>query len=36
MAKRVKNLFKRISNAYMKGFAQMYGPCLQCGVNPFL
>jgi len=34
--KKVKNLFKKIGRAYTKGFNQMYGPVINCGINPFL
>lgn len=36
MAKKVKNLFKRLGKAYMKGIAEMYGPALKYGVSPFV
>jgi hypothetical protein len=36
MAKVVKNLVKKLSSAYMKGFYQMYGPCINAGINPFI
>lgn len=36
MAKRVKNLFKKIGRAYIEGFSIMYGPSIKYGVNPFL
>ena len=34
--KKVKNLIKRFGHAYVKGFYQMYGPVINCGVNPFV
>lgn len=36
MAKKVKNLFKRLGRAYVKGFTELYGPALECGVFPFV
>lgn len=31
MVKKVKNLFKRLGKAYMKGVAEMYGPMYRYG-----
>ena len=36
MSKKVKNLFKRLGKAYMKGIAEMYGPALEHGISPFV
>ena len=36
MAKKVKNLFKRLGKAYMKGIPEMYGPALEHGIFPFV
>ena len=32
----VKNLFKRLGKAYMKGITEMYGPALEHGIFPFV
>lgn len=36
MTKMVKNLFKKIGRAYIEGFNKMYGPVIECGINPFI
>ena len=36
MARKVKNLIKRIGNSYIEGFNRLYGPCINAGVNPFV
>lgn len=36
MAKKVKNLFKRLGKAYVEGFTKIYGPALEYGVFPFV
>ena len=34
--KKVKNLFKKLSKAYLKGYVELYRPALDAGVNPFI
>ena len=34
--KKVKRILKRLGKNYLKGLNEMYGPCLRCGVNPFI
>lgn len=36
MAKKVLNVFKKLGRVYSKGFYQMYGPCIEAGVCPFI
>ena len=36
MAKRVKNLFKRIGRAYMKGAVELYGPMVRYRISPLI
>ena len=36
MAKKVKNLFKKIGCMYIEGFNKTYGPVIRCGINPFI
>lgn len=36
MKKKMKKFLKKIGKEYMKGINEMYGPCLRCGVNPFI
>ena len=36
MAKRVKNLVKRVTTSYLEGFNKLYGPCINAGINPFI
>lgn len=36
MARRIKNIFKKAFNAYCNGMYEMYRPCLEHGVNPFV
>ena len=36
MARKVKNLLKRIGHAYMKGVLEMYGPAINAGLHPFI
>lgn len=36
MAKKVKNLFKKIGCMYVEGFNKTYGPVIRCGINPFI
>lgn len=33
--KKIKSFVKRIIDDYTKGFMELYGPCIECGVNPF-
>ena len=35
MARKVKNLLKRLGRTYMKGYAEMYKPLIECNVYPF-
>ena len=34
--KKVKRILRKLGNNYLKGLNEMYGPCLRCGVNPFI
>lgn len=36
MVKRVKNLFKRIGRAYMKGAIELYGPTVRYRISPLI
>lgn len=36
MARKVKNLFRKIGVAYMDGFNKLYGPVIKQGINPFI
>lgn len=36
MARKVKNLFKKIGNAYLKGFADLYGPMIKYNISPLI
>lgn len=36
MARKVKNLFKRIGRAYMKGAIELYGPMIRYKVSPLI
>jgi hypothetical protein len=36
MAKKVKNLFKIIEKAYMKGATELYGPMVRYKVSPLI
>jgi len=34
--KKVKTLLKRVGHIYTKSFYQMYGPCIEAGICPFV
>jgi hypothetical protein len=34
MAKKVLNIFKKISKAYLEGVDQLYRPLIEVGINP--
>lgn len=36
MAKKVLNVFKKISKAYMEGVNLLYKPLIDCGINPII
>ena len=36
MAKRVKNLFKIIGRAYMRGAEELYGPMIRYKISPLM
>lgn len=36
MAKKVKNLLKKLCNAYMEGATRLYGPIAECKIYPFV
>ena len=36
MAKKMKNLLKRIGRAYMNGVMELYGPVIECKINPYI
>ena len=36
MAKKVKNLIKRLGKSYLEGYMRMYGPVIEAGCNPFM
>lgn len=36
MAKKVKNLFKKLGRAYLNGLAEVYGPAIRYGINPYM
>lgn len=36
MIKKTKRILKKLGRNYLEGLNKMYGPCLKCGVNPFL
>ena len=34
--KQIKKVIKTIYGHYLKGFNQLYGPCIKAGINPFI
>ena len=36
MAKKVKNLFKKMGDAYITGMKELYAPIIKCNVTPFV
>lgn len=36
MAKKVKNFFKKLGYAYMRGAAELYGPLVRYKVSPLV
>ncbi len=36
MIKKTKRILKRFGVSYLDNLNKMYGPCLRCGVNPFI
>ena len=36
MAKKVKNLLKKLGSIYMKGTMEIYRPIIESGISPFI
>lgn len=36
MTKKLKNLLKRVGKAYLDGYMRLYGPAINCKVNPYI
>lgn len=36
MIKKAKRILKRFGASYLNNMNKVYGPCLRCGVNPFM